>query len=1188
MATHDQLNPRSAFNQQAFEDPYLSGPSDLEEFGFEQQQHTPSASSADPPSRLSSVSPADQKLSSDTSMHNYEFDDAPFDDARYIDFNEPGSTDPLFLDDMLSVGDGHVSAFPNADTYIQTKSEYQEIEDQKPTHLWNHTLGGYQISADATGQRQVQPSRLAIPDSASSNDNSQGHNRTRSAPSLSPIVRISQVHRGDSPTRDNDGWSSRKNKRSSAHLSPTGGSADDSDDQNEEISNGERGLSPSRAVDGSWIPDVSTGQAGVDPYSRNGDFGPSPKDLEEQRQFAEKEVDIRIWSASVSVANSEAGDASSPWEPPRGRTRAVSAVETRHDYFSLMRPDDSRIPGPGRLIHELDPGSDFETSSNKSHPDSHDGLPTLNYTPEENQLAQQLNRSYPWKDEPRYSFPLEIKTQPETSRSAMQLYEEMAKEMDKASRVGTWGSRRLNDAEVDSLLKSDSFFKNLSLNTAAIRKLLPKRSSNSLKDKKRHFRQPSFEPEPTDPPRKKESGIAARLSRRPSLNRPKSPTHIMAAAIAGSMAASIGSHNSLSARSPVSPGGGSLSPVVPWNRLRSKSEGSGPTPLIRPLTIPNLEQRQGVAQQKSSPLIESRASVGLDVDEEDDDDSSDDKGIFMDLAPSSQQIVPTIEGFKRQISLLDPRLEPALLQRFSTEQLRRYKKLVDEQTRHANSVQSGRCDAGGRCFASGGRATLLPPRANAKDPNATYCQFQIPGHENSDDDDDFDNENNQSLENSIIPAVFADGIRMPPVKRLPAEFECSLCFKVKKFQKPSDWTKHIYEDIYPFTCTFPDCVGEPKSFKRKADWVRHETERHRHLEWWACNMPNCDHRCFRKNNFVQHLVREHRKPDPTAKKSRGSAASGSANAAAHDREIAKLWNQVEECHHETQKKPEEEPCRFCGNVCKDWRKLMVHLARHMERIALPVLRLAEEHASSTNRTTNIYETTAAPAPLISVYSLAEPNLTLNTNVMTGLGEPNLSADNNISSPMQPLMMPCDPQHGSHMLSPTMSMDMSPSGTTYPPASASSYLQPHYTPVHRNSMSYPPAPNANVMAIRQPTTMSTASSSNVGPTIYQQQQQQLHISTIGLDAQEPLYQSPQDTCFNPDDYLPASTSAGVVGYTSAPMVNYTMTTSPETVPNGLMAGNNNAAYMSRAAAMTAAAAQMQDNSHTYPPATYHFQ
>ncbi|EED16044.1 C2H2 finger domain protein, putative [Talaromyces stipitatus ATCC 10500] len=1179
MATQDQLNPLSAFVQQAFEDPYLSGPSDLEEFGLEQQHHTPSASSADPPSRLSSLSPADQKLSNDTSMHNFDFNDSSFDDSRYLDFDEPGSTDPLFFNnDMLSGEDGQVSAFPNADTY---KSEYQENESQ---NLLNH-IGGNSNSADTTGQRQPQPSRLAIPDAAL--DNSHGHNRSRSAPSLSPIVKISQVHRGDSPTREDDGWSPRKNKRSSAHLSAADDSIEDSEelDPEEESGNGERSLSPSRAEDGSWIPDASTGHGGVDPYARNDEIGPSPKDLEEQRQRAEKEVDIRIWSASVSVANSEAGD--EPSSGPRGRIRSVSAVGTRQDYFNLTRPDDSRIPGPGRLIHELDPGSDFETSSNVSHADSRDGLPTLAYTPEENQLAEQLNRSYPWKDPPQYSFPLAIRTQPESSRSAMQLYEEMAKEMDKVSRVGTWGSRRLNDAEVDSFLKSDSFFKNLSLNKAAIRKLLPKRSSSSLKDKKRHSRQPSFEPEPSDPPpQKKESGIAAKLSRRPSLNRHKSSTHIMAAAIAGTMAASIGSHNSLSARSPVSPGGGTLSPVAPWmgKRMRSKSEGSGPVPPLAQLTIPNLEQRQGAVQRQPSPLIESRASVGLDGDDEEDDESPDDKGIFMDLAPSSQQIVPTLEGFKHQISLLDPRLEPALLQRFATEQLRRYKKLIDELDRHARSVEAGHCEASERCFALGGRAKLLPPRANAKDPSATYCQFQIPGHENSDDDDEFDDENNQSLENSVIPAVFAEGIRIPPVKRLPAEFECSLCFKVKKIQKPSDWTKHIYEDIYPFTCTFPECTSEPKSFKRKADWVRHETERHRHLEWWACSMHNCGHKCFRKNNFVQHLHREHRFPDPTAKKSKGSAASGSGNTAADEREIAKMWKLVEECHHETQKRPEEEPCRFCGNVCKDWRKLMVHLARHMERIALPVLRLAEEHASSTNnKTMNMYEIAPAPAPSISYSSVEEPSLSLNTDIMTRLGNPNIS-DNSISSPMMMQYDTTTQQAPPHMLSPTINIDISPSGTTYPPASVtSSYLQPHYTPVHRNSMSYPPpAPNMNVMAIRQPTTMSAANSSNIGPAIFQQQrQQQLHVSTIGLAGpQEPLYQSPQDTCFNPDDYLPTTTtSAG--NYTSAPMVTYTMTTSPETM-------TSNATYMSRAPIAAAAAAQMQDNGHTYPPATYHYQ
>jgi hypothetical protein len=117
------------------------------------------------------------------------------------------------------------------------------------------------------------------------------------------------------------------------------------------------------------------------------------------------------------------------------------------------------------------------------------------------------------------------------------------------------------------------------------------------------------------------------------------------------------------------------------------------------------------------------------------------------------------------------------------------------------------------------------------------------------------------MEGNVAPAAFPSGVPLPPVKRLPAEFECPLCFKVKKFYKPSDWTKHVHEDVQPFTCTFPNC-GEPKSFKRKADWVRHENERHRQLENWTCQIADCNHTCYRKDNFVQHLVREHKIAEP--------------------------------------------------------------------------------------------------------------------------------------------------------------------------------------------------------------------------------------------------------------------------------------------------------------------------------------
>src|SRR5690606_37638720 len=109
---------------------------------------------------------------------------------------------------------------------------------------------------------------------------------------------------------------------------------------------------------------------------------------------------------------------------------------------------------------------------------------------------------------------------------------------------------------------------------------------------------------------------------------------------------------------------------------------------------------------------------------------------------------------------------------------------------------------------------------------------QAPRSSQQDDDDD---------DNGVfsLPA----GIPVPPVSSFtnPVTFECPICFKLKKFAKPSDWSKHVHEDLQPFTCTYKACTNpradakaEPKSFKRKADWVRHENEKHRKLEWWTC------------------------------------------------------------------------------------------------------------------------------------------------------------------------------------------------------------------------------------------------------------------------------------------------------------------------------------------------------------------
>jgi hypothetical protein len=91
-------------------------------------------------------------------------------------------------------------------------------------------------------------------------------------------------------------------------------------------------------------------------------------------------------------------------------------------------------------------------------------------------------------------------------------------------------------------------------------------------------------------------------------------------------------------------------------------------------------------------------------------------------------------------------------------------------------------------------------------------------------------------------------------------------------------------------------------------------------------------------------------PEPKAKNTKPNkpAVRGPAKAKARNREAEngvlpedKVLSMIETCRHETTKNPLEEPCRFCGNTCNSWKKLTVHLAKHMEQISMPVLDLVK-------------------------------------------------------------------------------------------------------------------------------------------------------------------------------------------------------------------------------------------------------
>jgi len=845
------------------------------------------------------------------------------------------------------------------------------------------------------------------------------------ARAASPIVRVESYSRGDSPARAgllgrNSSKRSRAS-RSSVHLSPydeaesSEGEVED-DQHNQQIRCSEVSPSALRNHDGLTASSAATGRRGVNPDMRshiNEAPVPNLQEQEEHRHIAERNADVEDW-----LARSEAGSEIEGDQPSRARSRTFKALDKRRraksmgDYSAPRADalileeigyDDSGIPGPGLLLDEESGEEDDESEDTgdempesppaviDKHTIAEEGTKSYFPTVDEEPLARQFYRSRPWQDPPFDPGVQGMKIQPATSNAAIMRFKQRADNVETASRAATWGTRRLSEADIDKLVGDGGLLKRLSFGKEkdkskgkgerrgsfleqAATKLLPKRGNSNHRRKTIPQTRQSPSSETVEKSRKESLGNPApsKLGKKPK--NPMPTTGSAVAAMAGQIAA-IGGSGSISATAAAAPHG-------PWThaksvikRTRSRSElGDINKGAAANLGLAGLMTQHGgppmptlASPPKENPYAKSFGPPGDEEDEEAEeaeeaereDEVMDDKGVIMDLKMRADEINPTSEGFKSNVRQLNPRLVPFLVDRIGQEQVRRYKKLIEFKIQHLNAVSNGSCTSGKHCFALAGEASVLPRKASTKDPEVSYAELQVTTTGASDD------ESSAFGEGTVTATQFPPGVPLPPVKRLPTEFECPLCFKVKKFQKPSDWTKHVHEDVQPFTCTFPNCA-EPKSFKRKADWVRHENERHRQLEWWTCNMPDCSHTCYRKDNFVQHLVREHKKPEPKVKASKGPTkgpASGKARVARSQMEVIedwkaaipgspdpaqdevdKVWALVEDCRHDTRKLPREEACKFCGNVCNSWKKLTVHLAKHMEQISMPVLRLVEQKA----------------------------------------------------------------------------------------------------------------------------------------------------------------------------------------------------------------------------------------------------
>jgi hypothetical protein len=720
-------------------------------------------------------------------------------------------------------------------------------------------------------------------------------------------------------------------------------------------------------------------RAGVDPQLRDDEIVPSLKQMDDQRQLDERNDQVQEWLAANKASGERGGGGASTnmrrasnQSRPRAHTHAVDT----HRNLSEQTYSDRHIPGPGVLVDVESDNEYFDDASVHSSilevhteqileeylqadsprvspttleergaadRDAFPALDDVNDTEDSEPDPKQFLRRGPWQD-PFEGPIVPTQSQPSTSNAAAYRYNQEAAKFETSSRAATWGTRRrLSESEVNSIVDG-SQVRHLSLSQKGrergasllnkARGILPRRSSSNIKA------DPSTSPNESSAPKhghKNSIGSLRPNQRMPSFGKPKSPplnTGSALLAMTGQLAA-VGRGNSVARQVEASM---SSTPTQPLKKQRSRSDVSKGVKSPNQGGLADLLSRHGgppiptlaSPMHEREPIIAAQMLDNEDAAAEDDDDDIDEHGIKMDLDIRAEDITPSTEGFRDHARRLNPRLLPYMIDRIGQEQIRRYKKLVEAKIKHKRSVKvTQKCSSGKYCFELGGEAVILASRADSRDPEATSTQFQVT--KSSDEEVD----ESGFTEGVVTPALFPPGIPLPPVQRLPAVFECNLCFRVKEFKKPSDWTKHVHEDVQPFSCTFPNC-SEPKSFKRKADWVRHENERHRHLEWWRCSVQECNHICYRKDNFIQHLVREHKMPESKVKRGSASSKNKPVNGSTGDNEVDRL---VYTCRAETQAKAKEEPCRFCGNVCSSFKKLSVHMGKHMEQLAMPVLAL---------------------------------------------------------------------------------------------------------------------------------------------------------------------------------------------------------------------------------------------------------
>ncbi|KAI1488984.1 hypothetical protein F5X96DRAFT_42443 [Biscogniauxia mediterranea] len=173
-------------------------------------------------------------------------------------------------------------------------------------------------------------------------------------------------------------------------------------------------------------------------------------------------------------------------------------------------------------------------------------------------------------------------------------------------------------------------------------------------------------------------------------------------------------------------------------------------------------------------------------------------------------------------------------------------------------------------------------------------------------------------ESPIVPrTIYAEShiagrssTKVPPVPNSPGVlFECPYChMKLIRsvMEDRNNWKRHVFRDLRPYSCSFPDCSNPAKLFATRHDWIYHEMQMHRRT--WNCH--ECDSVLPSKKLMVAHSRTAHQ--DTLTPSQLLVLVDMSERPIDEDKIL---------------------PCPLCPSELY-LNRLMEHLAGHMEELAL--------------------------------------------------------------------------------------------------------------------------------------------------------------------------------------------------------------------------------------------------------------